>query len=85
MEYKITRFEKIGDQMFIRIDDVNKPVYVEHFFTEEEKQDINGTIERLIAELEVMAEEYNEEPTTKSKLNEIKNLVIDINNVIWKR
>ncbi len=48
--YKITRFEENGEQLFICLNSTNNPVYLEHFFTSEEKLDRAGTIERLVAQ-----------------------------------
>lgn len=70
MNYTITRFEQTGDQLFICITSKNNPVYIEHFFTEEEKLDEKGTIERLIAELELKDEEYVEPAPVVSRIDE---------------
>jgi hypothetical protein len=58
MTYKISRFEQTCDQLFICINSGNNPVYLEHFFTADEQLDQAGTIERLVAELELLDEAY---------------------------
>lgn len=82
MNYKITRFEQKGDELFICINHTEKPVYIEHFFTEEEKQNVEKTIAKLIAELMLKAEEYIETPQVISLLDEVKDLKIDENEII---
>lgn len=75
--YSITRFEETGDQLFIRINHDEKPVYIEHFFTEEEKLDQQGTIEGLIAELLLKADDYIEPIQTVSKIEDAKAMKFD--------
>ncbi len=77
MKHTITRFEETGEQLFICINHTEKPVYKEHFFTEEEKLDQKGTIERLVAELQVMADEYVEPLPRVDKLAEARAIVLD--------
>jgi hypothetical protein len=52
-------------------------VYLEHFFTEDEKKDQKGTIEKLVAELEVMNDEYVAPKPRISKLEEAKAIALD--------
>ena len=75
--HKISRFEEQGDQLFICINHTEKPEYKEHFFTEDEKKDVKGTIEKLAGELEVMADEYVAPLPRISKLEEAKAIVLD--------
>jgi len=59
--YKISRYEQSSIQLFICINHIDKPVYVEHFFTEGERStadSIKLTIEGLLADLEIKADEY---------------------------
>ena len=74
--YTITRYEQTGDSLFICLNSTNNPVYLEHFFTEEEKLDIQGTITKLVAELELKDTEYMAPLPVISKLEEVKNLEI---------
>lgn len=62
-KYTITRYEQKSDALFICINHTKKPVYVEHFFTTEERKDtasIVHTIEGLVAELYIKADEYRD-------------------------
>jgi len=77
MNYTITRFEECGDSLFICINHTEKPVYLEHFWNESEKLDKKGTIERLVAELQVMADEYVAPLPVVNKLEEAKSIVLD--------
>jgi hypothetical protein len=76
MDFIISRFEEIDGNLFIAIKHKTKPLIVEHFFTEEEKLDINDTITKLVAQLEVMEEEYQEKLVV-SKINELSSIRID--------
>lgn len=77
MRYAISRFEEHGDSLFICINSLDKPVYLEHFFTEDEKKDQKGTIEKLVAELEVRNDEYVAPKPMISKLEEAKAIALD--------
>lgn len=77
MNYAISRFEEQGDSLFICINSLDKPVYLEHFFTEDEKKDQKGTIEKLVAELEVMNDGYVAPKPMISKLEEVKAVALD--------
>jgi len=77
MNYTISRFEEQGDSLFICINHNEKPVYKEHYFSEEEKLDQKGTIEKLVAELQVMANEYVAPLPRVSKLEEAKAIKLD--------
>jgi hypothetical protein len=81
MNYTISRFEECGEQLFICINHTEKPVHKEHFFTEEEKLDQKGTIEKLVAELQVMADEYVAPLPRVSKLEEAKAFELDSKNI----
>lgn len=58
MNYTITRLEKTGDKLFICINSNETPVYVEHFFTQDEQINQQETIDRLVLELEEKSELY---------------------------
>jgi len=77
MKHTISRFEEQGDSLFICINHTEKPVYKEHFFSAEEKLDQKGTIEKLVAELEVMADEYVAPLPRVNKIEEAKAIVLD--------
>lgn len=85
MEYSISRFEEQGDSLFICINSDDNPVYLEHFFTEEEKADIKGTIERLVAELELMDEAYIAPPLMVSRLEEARLIKVEPANIQLKK
>lgn len=85
MTYKITRFEQNGNQLFICINSEKNPVYLEHFFTEEEKLDEKGTIERLMAELELKEEEYVEPTPTISRIDECCDITFSVKNITQKK
>jgi len=74
--YSISRYEQNGEQLFICLNSTNNPVYLEHFFTEDEKLDIEGTITRLVAELEIKDAKYVAPLPTIDKLEEAKDLEI---------
>lgn len=80
--YKITRFEENGEQLFICLNSTNNPVYLEHFFTSEEKLDRAGTIERLVAQLELLDEQYVASLPTLSKIEELEELEINPANIL---
>jgi len=81
MNYTISRFEEQGDSLFICLNHTEKPVYKEHFFTEEEKLDQKGTIEKLVAELQVMADEYVAPLPRINKIEEAKAIALDAKKV----
>lgn len=85
MEYQISRYEEQGDSLFICINSKNNPVYIEHFFTAEEKLDKEGTIEGLVAELELMDEAYVAPLPRVSKLEEAQALTISKDNIATKK
>ena len=76
MEYTISRYEEQGDSLFICLNSSNNPVYLEHFFSESEKLDKAGTIEKLVAELELLDEAYVAPLPRVSKLEEARALTI---------
>lgn len=76
MTYNITRYEEQGDSLFICIVSENNPVYIEHFFTPEEKLNIEKTIAKLVAELEIKDDEYVAPLPVVSKIEEAKTLQI---------
>lgn len=80
--FKISRFEEQGESLFICINSTNNPVYIEHFFTEEEKLDKAGTIEKLVAELEIKDSEYVAPLPRISKLEEVELLEIKPANIL---
>jgi len=78
--YKITRYEQKSDALFICINSTVKPVYLEHYLTEAERKDdkaITATIERLIAELQVKADDYIEPEKYVSKMDKALTLKVD--------
>ena len=74
--WEISRFEEQGDSLFICLVSKNNPVYIEHFWSAEEKLDITGTIETLVAELELMDEAYVAPLPRISRLEEAKAITI---------
>jgi hypothetical protein len=78
---KITRFEQNGEQLFICINSETKPVYLEHFFTEEEKLDQAATIERLMAELSIKEDTYVAPEPVVSLMDTVANIVVDEQNI----
>lgn len=85
MEYTISRYEEQGDSLFICINSKNNPVYIEHFFTAEEKLDKEGTIEGLIAELELMDEAYVAPLQRVSKVEEAQALILSKDKIATKK
>jgi len=86
--YKITRYEEKSDALFICINHTEKPVYIEHFFTEDERKNeesIKDTIAGLIAELEIKADEYVEPEESVSNLEYAKNLTISNSKITAKK
>jgi len=74
MTYNISRFEQTGEQLFICLN--GDHTYLEHFFTDEEKLDQEGTIARLAAELELKDEAYVSPEPTINKIEDAKKLDI---------
>jgi hypothetical protein len=80
MKYSISRYEEKSDQLFICINHTEKPVYIEWFFTEDERKDEKSriaTIEKLVAKLQIKADEYVEPEAWVSRLEEAKALKLD--------
>jgi len=78
--HQITRYEEKSDALFICINHTEKPVYIEHFFTEDERKDEASRIaciEKLVAELEIKADEYVEPEPFVSKVTEAQALKLD--------
>ena len=75
MTHSISRYEEQGESLFICIN--AEHTYHEHFFTSEEKEDKAGTMERLIAELELKEEAYVAPLPRISKLEEARAIVLD--------
>jgi len=78
--YQITRYEEKSDALFICINHTEKPVYIEHFFSEDERKDEASRIaciEKLVAELEIKADEYVEPEKFVSKVEEARALKLD--------
>jgi hypothetical protein len=60
-DYVISRYERTGDKLFMRIDATNKPVYIEHWFTAEEQasnETLQDAITKLVAILSVSWDNY---------------------------
>jgi hypothetical protein len=77
--YNISRYEQQGDSLFICINHKEKPVYIEHFFSAEEQESDatkTATIERLVAELYLMADAYVEPLPRISKVEEAQALPV---------
>ena len=79
--YSISRYEQTGDNLFIRLESTNNPVYLEHFFTPDEQNDIEGIIEGLVAQLEVLDDDYITPTPMISKMDEVPNLSIKTENI----
>ena len=76
----ITRYEEKTNELFICINSDTKPVYLEHFFTEEERATEltrKATIEKLMGELKVKEDEYVEPEQAISKLEEARAFQLD--------
>ncbi len=76
--YTITRFERTGDQLFVHIDATAKPVYIEHWFTADEQLNVKGTLEKLIADLSIMADNYQPPPVVTDAKSELSAVVVDM-------
>lgn len=83
--YLISRFETQGDSMFICLNSTNNPVYLEHFFSADEQADIEGTIEGLVAQLQILDDNYVAPLPVISKLDEVKSLTINTDNIASKK
>ena len=82
--HNISRYEEKSDQLFICINHTEKPVYIEHFFTESERKDEKSriaTIEKLVADLEIKADEYVEPEKFVSKIEEAKAFKLSTENI----
>jgi len=80
MKHQITRYEEKSDALFICINHTEKPVYIEHFFSEEGRKDEASRIariEKLVAQLEIMADEYVEPEKWVSKVSEAQAFKLD--------
>jgi len=76
----ITRYEEKSNSLFICINSDTKPVYLEHFFTEEERATEStrkATIEKLMGELKVKEDEYVEPEQAVSKVEEARAFQLD--------
>ncbi len=79
-KYKITRYEQKSDALFICINHKVKPVYIEHFFTEAERKDsisILHTIEGLVAELLIKADNYVDPEKFVNRINKAERMKTD--------
>lgn len=83
--YTITRFEEKGNELFICLNSTNNPVYLEHFFDENEKLDVKGTIEKLVAQLEIMDSEYVAPLPVIDKKADLENITIDSKKVALQK
>ena len=78
--HNITRYEEKSDALFICINSTVAPVYIEYFFQPDERKDEASriaTIEKLVAELEIKADEYVEPEKWVSNVEEAKALKLD--------
>ena len=76
----ITRYEEKSNSLFICINSDTKPVYLEHFFTEEERATEltrKATIEKLMGELKVKEDEYVEPEQAVLKVEEARAFQLD--------
>ena len=76
----ITRYEEKSNSLFICINSDTTPVYLEHFFTEEERATEltrKATIEKLMGELKVKEDEYVEPEQAVSKVEEARAFQLD--------
>lgn len=82
--HTISRYEEKLDQLFICINHTEKPVYLEHFFTEDERKDDSSrkaTIERLVAELQIKADEYVEPEPFVSHVEDARKIKLSDANI----
>ena len=77
--FQVSRYEQTGDQLFICLVSTNNPVYLEHFFTAEEQQDIPGTIEGLVAKLQILDENYVAPTPVVSLMDTIGDITSKVN------
>jgi len=78
--WEVVRYEEKSDALFICINHTEKPVYIEHFFSADERKDeasIIARIEKLVAQLEIMADEYVEPEKFVSKVDVAKAFKLD--------
>ena len=81
---KITRYEETSTSLFICINSLTKPVYLEHFFTEEERATEltrKETIEKLAGHLKVMEDEYVAPEQAVSKVEEAQVFTLSAKNI----
>ena len=85
--YSVSRYEQTGDQLFIRLESTNNPVYLEHFFTQDEQQDVPGTIEGLVAQLQVLDDNYVAPTPMVSLMDAVSDVIaqVDMNAVAVKK
>lgn len=76
-KYCISLFEERGTQLLVNIIHPDKPLSIEHYFSEAEKLDQKGTLEKLVAILEVMSDEYIEPVRPVSKIDEVTGITLD--------
>ena len=80
-DYTISRYEQKSDQLFICINSTVAPVYIEHFFTEGQRStpdSIKVTMEGLIADLQIKANDYVVPEPIVSKVQEAKNIQLSV-------
>ena len=80
----ISRYEETSTSLFICINSLTKPVYLEHFFTEEEKATEltrKETIEKLAGHLKVMEDEYVAPEQAVSKVAEAQAFTLIAKNI----
>jgi hypothetical protein len=86
MGYSIGRFESRPDgSLFICIGSKTTPNGIEHVFTDDEAQDVSGTIENLIAQLQVMDDNYVPPDAPVSLLDTVKDAPVNQDNVAAKK
>ena len=84
MKYDISRYEESYSSLFIRIESTVHPVYIEHFYTDDERKDEDSrtkTLERLAAELDVISDAYVKPEEIFTKVNEAKALKVTRENI----
>ncbi len=84
MKYEIARYEEKSDSLFVRLESTVNPVYIEHFFSDDERKDEDSrtkTIERFAAELELISDAYVKPEDVVSKVYEANSLRVNQENI----
>ena len=84
MKYEIVRYEEKSDSLFIRLESTVHPVYIEHFFSDDERKDDDSrtkTIERFAAELDLISDAYVKPEDVVYKVYEANSLRVNQENI----